>query len=618
MKHSTKPTPALSYWLQQAMEGEQPYQPLVLDRQVRADVCIVGGGFTGLWTALEIKQQRPESEVVLIDRGLCGSGASGRNGGFVLSLWAKYLSLEKMCGEGEALRLCRASTQAIIDLQEFCRRHSIDAEMRMDGWLWAATSEAQVGAWDPTVSALERLGQAAFDRVTPGGAAALGGSPAHRAGVFERISASVQPAKLARGLKACAQQAGVRIYECSPMVRLDRGVPATVHCELGGVKAKKVVLAMNAWGSAFSEIRKAIVVVSSDIIVTRPVPELLTRLGWHNGMTISDCRMLVHYYRTTHDGRIVFGKGGGSGHLAYGGNVTSKFDGASKISDTVTTYMREIYNDIAPNDVVQSWMGPIDRSRNGLPLFGSLSGDSNILYGVGYSGNGVGPSILGGKILCALALDIDNEWSQCGLVQPLLRAFPPEPFRYLGGRLVCNAIRKLDLAADEGRSATLLVKTIASLAPAGLSPTSTKQGRSESPPQEQSTDAGELPMNKSGAPGIVRAVTAYYDALYFGDATRIDAAFDPGARLVGDANGTPIHLTTSAWADVLGARPSPSAQGQPYALNIRDVRECGDAALVELATDLNGIAFTDYISLVRRNGHWRIIFKLFSHNRTAP
>jgi putative aminophosphonate oxidoreductase len=477
MNHATKPTASLSYWLAQAMQSEQRYEPIVLDRQVLADVCIVGGGFTGLWTALEIKKQRPESEVVLIDRGLCGSGASGRNGGFVLSLWAKYLSLEKMCGEDEALRLCRASTQAIIDLQEFCRRHSIDAEMRMDGWLWAATSEAQAGAWDGTVSALERLGEEAFDRFTPAGAAALGGSPAHSAGVFERISASVQPAKLARGLKACAEQAGVRIYECSPMVRLERGLPATVHCELGSVKAQKVVLAMNAWGSAFSEIRKAIVVVASDIIVTRPLPELLTRLGWHNGMTISDCRMLVHYYRTTHDGRIVFGKGGGSGHLAYGGNIAGRFDGASKIANTVTKHMRKIYHDIAPNDVTQSWMGPIDRSRNGLPLFGSLSGDGNILYGVGYSGNGVGPSILGGKILGALALDIENEWAQCGLVQPLRRAFPPEPFRYFGGRLVCDAIRKVDLAADQGRSATLLVKTIAGLAPAGLSPT--KQGSGE-------------------------------------------------------------------------------------------------------------------------------------------
>lgn len=599
------------------MQSEQSYKPTVLERQVRADVCIVGGGFTGLWTALEIKKQRPESEVVVIERGLCGSGASGRNGGFVLSLWAKYLSLEKTCGETEALRLCRASSQAIIDLQEFCRSNAIDAEMCMDGWLWAATSEPQGGAWDPTLAALERLGQEAFDRLTPGAAAALGGSPAHLAGVFERIAASVQPAKLARGLKECAERAGVRIYECSPMVRLDRGVPATVHCELGSVKATKVVLAMNAWGIEFSEIRKAIVVVPSDIVVTRPLPELLTRLGWNNGMTISDCRMLVHYYRTTHDGRIVFGKGGGSGDLAYGGNIAGKFDGASRIPDTVTSSMRKIYKDIAPNDVIQSWMGPIDRSKDGLPLFGSLSGDSNILYGVGYSGNGVGPSMLGGKILSALALDIENEWSRCGLVQPLRRAFPPEPFRYLGGRLVCNAIWKMDVAADEGRPATLLARTIASFAPAGLSPTNTQKRGSEPPPQEQASNAGELPMNKSYAPDIVSAVTAYYDALYLGDAARIEGAFDPGALLVGDANGTPIHLTTSAWADVLGGRPSPASQGQPYALNIRDVRECGDAALVELATELNGIVFTDYISLVRRNGHWRIIFKLFSHNRAV-
>jgi putative aminophosphonate oxidoreductase len=464
-------TVELSYWLKDAIASEAPPDPLILTRNINADICIVGGGFTGLWSAIEIKTAKPSCEVVVVERDLCGSGASGRNGGFVLSLWAKFATLAKMCGEEEAIRLCNESSQAILDLQRFCEGNSLDAEFRLDGWLWAATSRPQIGTWDPTLETLDRLRQQPFTRLSAREAQTLGGSKAHLAGVFERVSASVQPAKLARGLKQHAERLGVKIYERSPMTRLDRGAPAKVHCEQGAVKARKVILALNAWAAAFSEIRKSIVVVSSDVVVTRPLPRLLESIRWTSGMTISDCRMLVHYYRTTPDGRIVFGKGGGSGVMAFGANVNDHFDGPSPIAATVYDFLSRTYPQITEKDVQQSWTGPIDRSSNGLPLFGSLPYDKHIYYGVGYSGNGVGPSMLGGKILGSLALELDNHWAHCGLVQPLRRAFPPEPFRYFGGQLVRRAVMQSDRAADEGRSAGRLVCALTKLAPAGLSPT---------------------------------------------------------------------------------------------------------------------------------------------------
>jgi putative aminophosphonate oxidoreductase len=473
MSRSTHPTATLSYWLRDALAGEAATRATVVDRHISADVCIVGGGYTGLWSAIEIKTARPDLEVVVVERDLCGSGASGRNGGFVLSLWAKFASLVKMCGEDEAVRLCKASARAILDLQTFCEANAIDAELRLDGWLWAATSARQVGTWESTLDVIERSGIRPFERLSDQGAAALGGSRAHLAGVFERVSASVHPAKLARGLKRHAERLGVKVFENSPMVRLDRGTPAQVHCERGSVKAAKVILALNAWAAGFSEIRKAIVVVSSDVVVTRPLPEVLEAIRWTSGMTISDCRMLVHYYRTTPDGRIVFGKGGGSGAMAYGPHVEGRFDGPSPIGAEVGQWLSRIYPAVSAKDIVQSWTGPIDRSRNGLPLFGALPSDGNIYYGVGYSGNGVGPSMLGGKILRSLALGLDDEWARCGLVQPLRRAFPPEPFRYFGGRLVRHAVAQSDRAADEGRDTGLLVRALTKLAPAGLSPTRT-------------------------------------------------------------------------------------------------------------------------------------------------
>ncbi|SIT39788.1 Glycine/D-amino acid oxidase, deaminating [Paraburkholderia ribeironis] len=480
MDGATQSTCNLSYWLKDALCSE--HEPLIkLDCDLQADVCIVGGGFTGLWSAIEIKQTRPELEVVLVERDLCGSGASGRNGGFVLSLWAKFVSLAKMCGEVEAERLCIESSRVICDLKEFCEKNSIDAELRLDGWLWTATSAAQIGTWGATIAATRRRGHAPFE-VLSHETVPLGGSRAHLAGVFERISASVQPAKLARGLRRHAVRLGVKVFEKSPMVGLDRGVPAQVRCQHGTVKAQKVILAMNAWGSVFSEIRKAIAVVSSDIVITRRLPRLLEAIHWTDGMTISDCRMLVHYYRTTPDGRIVFGKGGGSGKMAFGSKVEGRFDGRSPIESTVADWLSRIYPEVMKQDVAQSWTGPIDRSSNGLPSFGALPGSQHIFYGVGYSGNGVGPSMLGGKILRSLALGVEDDWSRCGLVQPLQRAFPPEPFRYVGAQIVRRAVAQSDHAADEGRAPGMIVRGLTRLAPAGLSPIRTNADGSDNPP----------------------------------------------------------------------------------------------------------------------------------------
>jgi len=462
---------AFSPWLAEALATEEAAAPASLRQDIRADVCIVGGGFTGLWSAIEIKQASPDTEVVIIEARLCGSGASGRNGGFVLSLWAKFQSLAKMCGEAEALRLCQLSSQAIIDLQAFCQQHGIDARMRLDGWLWTATTSAQLGSWDATVSQLEQLDQHPLRRLAAGQAAQLSGSSLHLDGVYEPVSASIQPAMLARGLLHHARRLGVKVYEESPMLELESGQPARVRCPHGSVRADKVILAMNAWAVQFADLRKAFVVVSSDVVITRPLPALLQSIGWGNGMTISDSRMLVHYYRTTPEGRIVFGKGGGSERLVYGAKLAGKLDGASGIAATVAAHLCRAYPGVQAADIASNWTGPIDRTRNGLPHFGALPRQPNVFYAIGYSGNGVGPSMLGGKILAALSLQLDNAWSRCGLVHGLQRDFPPEPFRYLGGRLVRHAVGQVDLAADENRQPSWLMQQLCKLAPSGLSPT---------------------------------------------------------------------------------------------------------------------------------------------------
>ena len=458
-----------SLWLGEAL-WDDDNKAAPLGGEARADVCIVGGGFTGLWTAIRLKEAQPSLDVAIIEKDFCGAGASGRNGGFVLSWWAKFLSLKKICGEEEAVRLAKASADNVTELGKFCAANGIDSHYRKDGWLWAATSAAQIGAWQGTMDAAEKWQLRPFEDWTPDEVARRSGSPRHIAGIFEPSAATVQPALLARGLRRVALEKGVRIYEETPMQKLVRGRPPKVVTENGSITAGKVILAMNAWGIGFPELRKGIVVVSSDIVGTEAAPEKLKANGWDNGMCISDGRTLVHYYRTTKDGRIAFGKGGMNGNLPFGGRVGEKFDGPSRLADGVEQWFRWTYPQLADIKIETSWTGPIDRSKTGLPHFGRFEDCPDVLYGIGYSGNGVGPCALGGRILASLALEKKDEWSSCGLVRPLTRDFPPEPIRYVGGLVVQKAVAAKDRAEDEGRSPGPLVDYLASFAPAGLSP----------------------------------------------------------------------------------------------------------------------------------------------------
>ena len=377
---ATTPAPAdelqrKSWWLREVAPVDDV---TALRGSRRADICVVGGGYTGLWTALRIKDLDPTAEVVLIESDVCGAGASGRNGGFAMTFWHHFLALERACGTPGALWLARASADAVAELESFCRQHSIDAHYRRDGWLWTATNAAQLGAWERTIAGIERHGDEPFVRVAPEELQARSGSRAHIAGVFEPLSATVQPAALARGLVRVAREQGVEVFERSPMIALERSTTPTVRTPGGRVDADRIVIAMNAWSMRLPELRRALVVVSS-------------------------------------------------------------------------------------------WTGPIDRTVDGLPFYHAL-GRPDLVCGAGYSGNGLAPSMLGGRILASMALGRDDEWARCGLVRPPPRGLPAEPIRYIGGRIVRSAVARKERAEDAGRRPARIDRALARLAPAGLVP----------------------------------------------------------------------------------------------------------------------------------------------------
>ena len=454
-----------SLWLRETLPDGPSLPPL--RGAARADVAIAGGGFVGLWSAIRIKQADPACDVVVLEQDICGGGASGRNGGMVLSWWPKLASLVTVCGDDEAVRLGRASEAAIEELRAFCEAHEIDCDFRRGGLLWTATTPAQTGAWDAVVALTERLGVDAFERLGPAEVARRAGSPAHLAGVFEHRAATVQPAALARGLRRVALELGVRIFENTKLTGFTRERPLAIRTDGGGLlAAEKLIVAMNAWAANLPELRRSLVVVSSDIVATAPIPDRLREIGWSGGEGITDSQMMVNYYRTTRDGRIAFGKG--TAGLSYRGRISADFDRSARRSAMVAAEFRRAYPNLADVAIEQDWGGPIDRTTNSIPILGHLGGREHILYGVGWSGNGVGPSVVGGKVLASLALGRRDEWSQTRLIDRTWERFPPEPVRYLGGQAVREAVIRKERAERSGRQPSQIAVRLAKLAPAGL------------------------------------------------------------------------------------------------------------------------------------------------------
>jgi glycine/D-amino acid oxidase-like deaminating enzyme len=433
----------------------------------RADIAIVGGGFVGLWTAYHLKTLDPSLDIAVIEQGHCGGGASGLNGGFLMSWWPKIASLLRQCGQDDALWLADQSTAAVRDLAPFLASHGLDADQVLAGWLWTATTPLHLGAWNAVLETTRRLGRPEIFQELPTAEIGLRcGSPLHIAGICEPVNGTVHPGKLGRGLAGVVAGLGVRIYEESGVQQISRSRPARLTTPQGFLEADRVVVATNAWAASVPELARSFVCVTSSVIATPPIPERLAEIGWTGGESITDSQSTVTYYRTTRDGRIVFGKGGG--RLSYTGAPAAwVFDHRAGIAAALADF-RRVYPALADVPIERSWSGPIDRTRDSLPLIGTLPGASHIAYGIGWSGNGVGPSRLGGRMLAGLALERSERWTENRFVNRPLDRFPPEPLRFLGGSLVLAAMARKDRAEIAGRRPRWIDRSLARLAPAGL------------------------------------------------------------------------------------------------------------------------------------------------------
>lgn len=466
MRSSTRPSqhPAdPSWWFADALASERDCAPAPpLAGRLDVDVAIVGGGYTGLWTALSLKERSPSTTVALIEAKLCGSGASGKNGGKVAGYWSSLGGMARAVGEDNALAIARMGTVAQDALRNFATARGRDVWWREEGSACFSASAGQDAELDDYVATASRLGVSDTVRaLSADEVRALCNSPVFRNGVFFTEGATVHPARLARALRQAALDAGVRIFENTTMLGLDKSSPNRVRTEGGEIIARDVVLATNAALARQQGIHPHVSVFSSFALMTEPAPEALEAHNWHRDLGLTDCRMFIHYFRKTHDGRVLMGSG--SGPISFGAEVGRR----SLYEDDATAAraergLRRLLPAFADVPIARTWGGPIEVSADRLPFFKTFPG-TRVHFACGYSGHGVNPSYIGGQCLASLVLGQKDEWSSLALCTREPPRFPPEPFRYLGGNAVRWGIMTCEEADEIGAAAPLAARFCAAL-----------------------------------------------------------------------------------------------------------------------------------------------------------
>jgi glycine/D-amino acid oxidase-like deaminating enzyme len=455
-----------SFWLQD-IAAEAVSAPL--QGSAQTEIAIVGGGFCGLWTAIRIKEQAPETRVTILEADFCGSGASGRNGGQVHTWFAELDLVSAVTGSDEARQLCAASADAIAELEQLQCSGTIDMDLRLDGWLWTASSKAQEGAWNSAVALTEAVEPGRFRQLTASEIEQCTGSSASYIGIIEAKAGTVQPAKLALGLRKLALERGVVIHERSPVLEIIPGRICALRTARGALRAEKVVLAANAWLSALPELRRHMYIVGSQVIATAAAPVELDKIGWRDGASICDSQAQVLYYQRTPAGRVIFGRG--SGEIAYGANIHAGFNRSPQHGAGNIRELRRVYPTLRNVPIEYDWTGPIDCVPEHIPVFGPLESHPNIVFGMGFNGTGIAQIPVAGRILASLALERKDRWSESGLVGLKRRStLPPEPARFLGGKLVRLAIRRRNDAEIKNQRPGFLVRAISDWKPGRKQP----------------------------------------------------------------------------------------------------------------------------------------------------
>ncbi len=451
-----------SPWLREALADEgdpPPAAPLAADTD--ADVAIIGGGYTGLWAAEHLLARDPSLRVVVLEADICGGGPSGRNGGFVNSWWDEAAGFVELFGAEGAAACLEEVAGSVAAIGAWCEEHRVDAHYRRRGMLTVSTAPAHDGRWTDDVAAARRLGDPdAYRELSAEEVAARCRSPRFRGGALMRDGATVHPARLVRGLRRVCIGRGVTIHEGTRVRRIrdGDGKRLRVVTDNGDVRAGHVVLAVNAWAAGWPLARSRLLAWGSFMVRSEPIPALVDgELGWTGGESIVDARFSVHYLHVTREGRIAIGAGGG--RPGFGGRIGASFTDDVGSARRAAFAFRWLFPQLREVRLTDAWGGPIDISPDHLPHAWS-DRRGRLHVAAGYSGNGVAPSHLLGRILASLALEADEPITRLPIVGRPRHWFPPEPMRYVGARIMREAMIRREDAEERGEVPNRLLREI--------------------------------------------------------------------------------------------------------------------------------------------------------------
>lgn len=431
--------PAVSPWL---ADPPEPVPPLSAD--VRADVVIVGGGYTGLSTALAMRAEG--RSVVLLEAHACGFGASGRNAGHLTPTIGKDVpTLLRLFGKDKTATYVRLADTAIGEVEDLMRRHAIDCDYEAVGNVIAAVHPRQFAAVDRAAEAARVLG-------LPGslldeGAMRERGLPrGFLRGFHETHGGILHPGLYVRGLRRAALAAGVAIHEHSPVVAIEDGETPCARTATGSARGDLLVLGVNAYSTGLDLPRplpSRMIPIYVQLLQTAPLTaEQLARVGWRHREGIYTAHEVLESWRLTRDNRIV----GGSKHIRYGYGGRTLPDRDAAITLRLEAVLRGRFPELADVEVTAAWGGRIALALDFLPVVGRTGKSGRILYSMSYAGHGIAMASYAGRMLADLASGREGPGSALWLRRSL--PAPPEPLRWLVFRALNGFFEAVDRRVD--------------------------------------------------------------------------------------------------------------------------------------------------------------------------
>ncbi|MEZ7005963.1 NAD(P)/FAD-dependent oxidoreductase [Streptomyces sp. AD55] len=430
------------YWLD---DPARPRPEPALTGTESCDLLVVGGGYSGLWTALLAKERDPGRDVVLLEGRETGWAASGRNGGFCAASLTHGLPNGLTRWPGEIARLEELGLRNLDEIEESLGRHGIDCDFERTGEIDVATTPHQARELADWYGEIRRRGLAGGREWLDADAVrAEVDSPTFLGGLYDRRGvAMLNPARLAWGLKRACLGLGVRIHEHTPALALrPHGAGMAVRTPYGAVRARSVALGTNVFPSMVRRVRPYTVPVYDYALMTEPLDEdRMAALGWRGRQGLADSANRFHYFRLTRDRRVLWG--GFDAVYPYGGRVRAEYDHRPETYARLARHFFTCFPQLEGVRFTHAWGGAIDTCTRFSPFFGTAH-RGRVAYAAGYTGLGVGATRFGAQVMLDLLAGERTERTELEMVRTKPLPFPPEPFAWAGIALTQWSLARAD------------------------------------------------------------------------------------------------------------------------------------------------------------------------------